>query len=402
MYSFCHFCPFPAASRRAQRAAIFSLCFLVLFAGDSTGALITLHSQTAVSLELVGYDGLDEISLARAKVPAGGSVTIDTAYNGLGVLVFAGGQSYPVILRDESFTLHIEDAARPPSFTGSNANEHFYARMSGKEKEAGPDPDGFALLMIQTKQLLDSSSAIRTIGELSAKKKEFQAFVRDQYEQLRHSDMVRRLVAQSFMMHEYVEYHSAGVPATGIKVRYQEAVLQGVASWLAVLVPHLPRHEIVNYCLSLYYERSMVTLAALIADRFQDDAFCPGVSREKWTFPPGLSVTGAEGSDEMKLAAIPGSKVIAFVADDCPASMVATVVRARQSADRNKGAQVIVAPLQQLSGTHLHMNSMVSGGGMLFVNDEQWRRENLAEKIRLPLFVPLEDDPAFPNGTSTK
>jgi hypothetical protein len=402
LYSFYSFCHFPAASRRARWVAIFSLCFPVLFAGDSAGALINLHSQTAVDLQLVGYDGLKEISLARMTLPAGGSATVDTPYNGLGVLVFAGGQSYPVILEDASFSLHIENAARPPSFAGSKANNSFYAILTGNDKVAAPSEDGFALLMIQAKQLLESSPAIRTIAEVTAKKKEFQAFVRDQYENLRHSDMVRRLVAQSFMMHEYVDYHSAGVPATGVKARYQEEVLQGVESWLAVLDPCLPRHEIVNYCLSLYFERSMVTLAALIADRFHDDAFCPGESREKWTFPPDLSVIGAEGSGEMKLAAIPGRKVIAFVADDCPASMVATVVRARQSADGNKGAQVIVAPLQQLSETHLRMNSMVSGGGMLFIDDEEWRRENLAEKIRLPLFVPLEDDPALPAGTSTK
>jgi|MTBAKMStandDraft_1061839.scaffolds.fasta_scaffold13023_2 hypothetical protein len=396
------FSPFPAASRRVRRSTFFFLCFLVLFAGDSIGARITLHSQTPVDLELVGYVGLEEVSLARVKVPAGGRATIDTPYNGLGVLVFAGVPSYPVILRNEPFSLHIEDRVNPPSFTGSKINEYFYAMLTGNEKVAESGEDDFALLMIQAKQLLESSYAIRTIAELMAKEVEFQAFVRDQYEQLRHSDMVRRLVAQSFMMHEYVDYRSAGVPATGIKARYQEEVLQGVASWLGVLAPHLPRHEIVNYCLSLYYERSMVTLAARIADRFQDDAFCPDVSREKWTFPPDLSVTGADGSGETELAAIPGSKVIAFVADDCPASMVATVVRARQSADSNKGTQVIVAPLQQLSQTHLLMNRMVSAGNMLFINDEQWRIENLAEKISLPLFIPLGDDLSMPVQTSIK
>ena len=67
--------------------------------------------------------------------------------------------------------------------------------------------------------------------------------------------------------------------------------------------------------------------------------------------------------------------MIAFVSDDCPVSMVATVIKARQFADQNKGGQLIVAPLQQLSETHLLMNRMVSNGNMLFINDEQWRKK---------------------------
>lgn len=383
--------------------AILILLFLLCGAGASAEATLTLHCQSAVDLELVGYDGLAEIPLYKGNIGAGGKQEIATPYQGLALLRFPAGQGYPVLLGEGSFTLNIAGPAEPPSFAGSAESETFYRWLAGGDPSENADSrDDFSRLMIQAKQLLESSSSIHTLPELAAKKVEFLALVRDQYQSLRHSDMIRRLVAQYFMMHEYVDYHSDGVPATEIKARYQEEVLQGVANWLAVLAPHLPRHEIVNYCLSLYYERSMVTLAALIADRFQDDAFCPGVSREKWTFPPDLSVTGVDGAGETKLAAIPGSKVIAFVADDCPASMAATVVRARQSADGNKGVRVIVAPLQQLSENHLRMNSMVCGGGMLFIDDEQWRRKNLAEKIRLPLFVPLEDDPALPAGTSTR
>jgi hypothetical protein len=64
--------------------------------------------------------------------------------------------------------------------------------------------------------------------------------------------------------------------------------------------------------------------------------------------------------------------------------------------------QLIVAPLQQLSETHLLMNRMESNGNMLFIDDEKWHKENLAEKIRLPLFVPLADDLSLPARTSTK
>lgn len=387
------------------RASFLTACllvFFILFAGESAGALLTVHARTAVDLELVGYDGLAEISLARAKVPAGRSATIDTPYSGLGVLVFAGGQSYPVILGDESFTLHIEDAAVPPSFTGSKANEYFYARLIGKEKTTGPGSDDFARLMLRAKQLLESTQSTRTIDELSAKKKEIQEFVRDNYDKLKHSDMVRRLVAQFFMMHEYIDYHVEGAPATDIKSRYEQAVLDGVAGWLESLRPHIPAHAILNYCVSLYYQRSMITLAAVIAEKFPAIAYCPGIEKEGWKLPAGVLVTDAGKNREMQLKTIEGEKIIAFVSDDCPVSMVETVIKARELTDRKKGVRMIVAPMQQLSETHLSMNRMVSNGNILFINDEQWRKENLAEKIRLPLFVPLGEDQLLPERTATE
>jgi hypothetical protein len=36
---------------------------------------------------------------------------------------------------------------------------------------------------------------------------------------------------------------------------------------------------------------------------------------------------------------------------------------------------------------------MVSGGNMLFINDEKWRKVNLVKKIRLPLFIRIGDTP---------
>jgi hypothetical protein len=45
---------------------------------------------------------------------------------------------------------------------------------------------------------VESSHSIRTIGELTAKKKEYHDFVGTHYEKLKHSDMIRRLIAQYF------------------------------------------------------------------------------------------------------------------------------------------------------------------------------------------------------------
>ncbi len=134
--------------------------------------------------------------------------------------------------------------------------------------------------MIQAKQLLESSNSIQTIKELNDRKNEFHGYARRHYQDIKHSDMVRRLLAQYFMMHEYVSYHAKGAPAAEIKKKYQEAVLAGVGSWLEILTPYIPKHEILNYCVSLYYNRSMITLASLIIENFRDVAYCPGVEKD--------------------------------------------------------------------------------------------------------------------------
>jgi len=50
------------------------------------------------------------------------------------------------------------------------------------------------------------------------------------YENLKHSDMIRRLSAQYFMMHAYVAYHTEDAPAADIRVQYQKEILNGVGS----------------------------------------------------------------------------------------------------------------------------------------------------------------------------
>lgn len=306
------------------------------------------------------------------------------------MLVFAEGQAYPVILADESFTLEIEDTSEPPSFSGSNSNTFFYALLSGNEKEIGTEPDEFASLLGQAKQLLESSYAIRTTAELQLKKNKFHAFVREHYNKLKHSDMVRRLVAQYFMMHEYVDYHVEGTPATDIKSRYQQAVLDGVADWLDILSSHIPAQEVLNYCVSLYYQRSMVTLSALIVEKYRDIAFCPGVEKETWSFPEDLFISEANGTAGRQLRSVNGDKVIAFVSEDCPVSMVEAVMNVRRAAQKKEST--VVVPLESLNERHLSMRRMVSGGKMLFVDDEKWRKKVLIEKPKLLIFIQIEDE----------
>ena len=368
-----------------------SLFVFAVFSGcESARAELVVHSKTPVEIELTGYNSLTETSIFQGTLASDSTHEINTSYRGLALLVFAGGQRYPVIIGDESFTLNIAEPGKPPSFTGSGENVLFYKLLSGGG--SAPGQYNFAYLMIQAKELLESTHSIRTVGELTAKKKEYHDFVSTHYEKLKHSDMIRRLIAQYFMMHEYVDHHTEGAPATDILVQYQKEVVNGVGNWLGILQSHLSEQEILNYCVSLYYDRSMVTLASLIIENFKDAAYCPGDEKETFSFPGDMLITEADGNKVRKLDDFKGSKLIAFVSDDCPVSMVEAISKARQLAGQKENAPVIVAPLQKLSMKHLAMTSMIRNRNMFFINDEKWRKNNLKKKIKLPLFIQIGND----------
>ncbi len=367
--------------------------FFVMATTEAALASFVIYSQEDVDIEIKGYNALNDFTLFKGKLISGVEQTIDTPYQGLALLVFKKGQKYPVILGEQSFTLNIKNANILPSFTGSSENEFFYKQLTGAAP--GPGQYDFAHLMIQAKQLLDSSHSIHTFDELKAMKEKFHTFVRSHYQDLQHSDMLRRLLGQYFMMHEYVDYHIKGAPACDIQVRYKKAVIGGVGNWLEILKTHIPEHEIVNYCVSLYYNRGMVTLASRIIVNFRDVAYCPGDEKLKISFTKNLPMIKGNEKRAQRLDTCKNDKIIAFVSEDCPVSMVETVMKVRQLAAQKKNVTVIVAPLEKLSGKHLAMRRMVSSGNMLFIDDDKWRKKNMPEKLKLPLFVHIEKEHAI-------
>ncbi|MCP3892594.1 MAG: hypothetical protein GY702_27520 [Desulfobulbaceae bacterium] len=114
------------------------------------------------------------------------------------------------------------------------------------------------------------SSSIQTVEELREKKIDFQEFVQSNYLELSHSDLIRRLVSQYFMMHEYVRYHQEGSPAGDILLRYQQEVLAGVRSLLMLVQDDIPGNKLLNYIIGFYYNRGMVTFASFIANNFRN------------------------------------------------------------------------------------------------------------------------------------
>ncbi len=370
--------------------SVFAIILALFFYWDASEyawAKVTIDSQLAVEIKLNRFDGLAENNLLNARLSAIEKYDMETPYRGLALLTFPGGQSYPVIIGGTPFTIKINNPSQTPSFLSSGENEYLYKVLKG----GSPEPKGhsFANLMILAKQLLESTHSIKTTKELSAKKTEIHNFTRNNYEKLKHSDMIRRLLAQYFMMHEYVNYHVEGAPATDIKKKYQQGILSGVKTWIEILKPHIPEHEVLNYIVSLYYNRSMVALASLINNKYRDYAYCPGAEKGKFNFLPITTITQGSNTRKTTMGVVKGVKLISFVSEDCPVSMVETVIKARQIASSKMDISLIVVPLDELSEKHFVMNRMVGGGNMLFVDDEKWREQNLSEKVKLPLFIEI-------------
>jgi len=365
----------------------FLFVFWIMTCNNYALASFVVDSQDPVDIAIKGYENLREIVLFKGSLSSEVKHRIDTPYRGFALLVFEKGQQYPVILGQQSFILNIKGADTLPSFTGSEENEIFYKLLTGAEP--GHTRYDFPLLMIEAKQLLESTYSVRTFDELTSMKEKFHTFVGTHYEQLQHSDMLRRLLGQYFMMHEYADFHIEGAPAGDIQVQYEKAVISGVENWLEILKVHIPEHEVLNYCVSLYYNRSMVSLAHLIVSNFRAIAYCQGNIQESVSLPEELHVTDADGNSKGVVKDFKNNAVFSFVSADCPVSMVETVAKARQLAAKKQDVKLIVAPLQQLSVKHLAMRRMISSGNMFFINDEKWRKNSLPKDIRLPLFVDI-------------
>ncbi len=76
------------------------LFFAVLATSSPVCAKLLIHSQASLEIELRGFNGLTENTFFKGNFQAGTSREIATPYQGLALLVFAGGQSYRVIMAE--------------------------------------------------------------------------------------------------------------------------------------------------------------------------------------------------------------------------------------------------------------------------------------------------------------
>lgn len=86
---------------------------------------MVIHAKTAFAFELQGYDGLETVLISHGTLPAGKSRNVEMPYKCLTMLIFPGGQKYPIIIGRNSSEVIITNHDKLPSFKDGDENHHF-------------------------------------------------------------------------------------------------------------------------------------------------------------------------------------------------------------------------------------------------------------------------------------
>lgn len=363
-------------------------CILAFFSVNVAGAELSISSATQMKVELYGFSALKERLLYRGVISPGSQLDIPTDYEGLGLLKVTGGKEYSVILGKEPVTIIFTLPNSSPQFVNSPENGVFSAWQQTTVTE-GTEKFPFTKLLIEAKTLLETSRQITTPGELTTQKNLIHDFISRNYLSLSKSDMIKQLVVQYFLMHEYISYHTVSSSTDTLQLNYREEILDGVKSWRRILGKHMAEDEIVSFCVSFFFKREMVTLAYLLMEDNRDVATCPGEAPFPLQFPDTLKLTFGEGI-ETELGKILTPKLVTIISTKCTFSMVESVMKARELVEKRKGVAMIIATVEPLNREHLAMSQLVNGGLLLFVNDEKWRVEQFKNKPFLPYFYSVD------------
>ena len=99
---------------------IFITTLFLLFCWGMVGVLsaqVVISNTVAVDLQLVGFKGLDEYNIMQGPLLAGEKKELAGSYQGLALLKYGKGQTYPIILSSESFTIKISSLEKAPLFS---------------------------------------------------------------------------------------------------------------------------------------------------------------------------------------------------------------------------------------------------------------------------------------------
>ncbi len=407
-----------------------SICFNTFSSENTT---IIIRSDTQIEFVLQGFKGFERLIIGQKIVAPDSQVELLTDYKGFALLIFKDGQQYPVIISDSILHIDLHEANTPPNFKNSSENEFLYEWLSKyrkqqhvllllqKKQDASDITDLINLEEIKAEQsevekqqqqhietlanpefkyvntllkarlLNESSSNIKTIDDLNAKKEEYHQFIDKNYEILQHSDMIIQLAAQYFMMHEYVSHVKKDISHT--KMHYQNAVVTGVGKWIKILQNRISSTKVIEFCAKLYYDRSMVTMAILIFDYYRDEFVAENIN---YLFPlkkqlPDFEFVNAMRLNKQNSSNLRANKIVAIVSDKSLFSKVETIALARSLADSNINIPIIITPIERLSESHLILDKMFAGD-LYFMDDKAWQEKYLNKEISLPQFILLDKD----------
>jgi hypothetical protein len=288
---------------------IFFLSAITLVAQKST-VEIELKPAAGKLVKLTGFDGFRADTLSSLILDQSGFGAATIPYRGFILLVMEDGRIFPLILDKKKTKIFLNSYSEVPQFAGDEENTFLYTVLTSNQQFAGKkmviaegsrffqtnDPfrpvldgemdslvarkerleksiwarkEGMAGLLIQGKSLIESTSEITTREQLDDQKTKILKFIQSHQEDLRHTDMLRQLAYQYEMMNEYIRWG---------KYPYEVVMVNDVGTWIDSLGKQLGSHQIVNYFLQFYLDRSMVSMAIRIAEKYESYSLCPALN----------------------------------------------------------------------------------------------------------------------------
>ncbi len=407
-----------------------------LFPYNTDEKAIHIKSDAIVDIILEGYNGFSSFTIAELHIDSGSTATINTDYEGLVLLIYPQGQRYPLILSDDKLEINIHSPGVKPDFINSQENEFLYDYLSKYRKleyqlmllketmSEMESSDPFfpelekeqlrvqaereklkctlttneypmASTLLAARLLNESTYNIKTSFELNERKEAYHQFVKENAGRLIHSDMLMELARQYFMMHEYVSFIPEGTKDIMYgKMEFNNAIISSAGNWIDLLQDMVAAEKVLDFCVGLYYDRSMVGQATGIIDAYREIAFCPGTGSIEFNIVEevtDLSVVDSKGFNKMPMSALNLYKVLALVADTCNISKVETIALARLITEKKIAATVVVVPSGQLTENYKIMDRMYTGT-FYFAQDEGWYQQNIKSHGTIPLFILLDKD----------
>lgn len=396
------------------------ICCLLLV--ESNGAII-INSKENVDIELIGFNQFENFTIEKVKVDVDKPTILETEYKGFALLVYNGGQRYPLIIGKNDLKIKLTSPNIPPKFEDNKEMDFFYDYLSNYRQQqhetmllnetiknlgegdplvkeldaqkAKVEEDQLALIktldkvkyptvvtVLKAKLLMESTYSIQTIEELDDRKDKMIQYVLKNYKVLQHSDMLLEILKQYYMMNEYV-YNS--------NVTFEETIVKDANRWMNSLKKRISEREVLASIIQVFYNRGMISYASEIIKN--NLGLVNGKSAEEIEIDlsdiSDYVLEWSKGNNKRKMKDINYIKLISVVSDEDVFSKVETIKLQGYLNDKKSNINLITLPENKLNEGILGMNNLVQGE-INYIANKGYAADKMGSNISVPFFIMLD------------
>lgn len=266
---------------------------------------VRIQQAQGKKLTITGFSGMKEEKLTELVLDKEGFAKYSGDYQGFALIEIENKGLFPVILGQETVKFSIDERGIPQFTDKENAwlydalnrkniseqkritlkenlnyfreDDPYYRVLKRKQVEldslkglnenAARNKSGtLASLILQGRQVIESTYGIRTKEQLYDRKKAMLDYLYINFEKLYHTDMFRQIAFQYAMMNEYVAKS---------REEHYKYVIADIGDWITKLDGKLTPEEITEFFLSMAAGRRMISLGTEILGNFGKYTGCP-------------------------------------------------------------------------------------------------------------------------------